>query len=129
MHGWLKQNLLVLLMHGDVFYSPEALFALKFSCSVKSVFTWVFIWLVKCSVLSKISSPHIGVKGLFLTPVRLYVTQRFSSLTPRLEMIGGKGEHEHDSGVGDGGGEGREGGERGRANRAEAFHLNFCQIV
>ena len=38
-------------------------------------------------------------------------------------MIGGKGEHEHDSGVGDGGGEG------GRANRAEAFHLNFCQIV
>ena len=22
MHGWLKQNLLVLLMHGDVFYSP-----------------------------------------------------------------------------------------------------------
>ena len=113
MHGWLKQNLLVLLMHGDVFYSPEALFALKFSCSVKSIFTWVFIWLVKCSVLSKISSPHIGVKGLFLTPVRLYVTQRFSSLTPRLKMIGGKGEHEHDSGVGDGGGEGREGGKEG----------------
>lgn len=85
---------------------------------------------MKCSVLSKISSPHIGVKGLFLTPVRLYVTQRLSSQTPRLKMIGGKGEHEHDSGVGDGGGEGREGGgERGRANRAEAFHLNFCQIV
>ena len=94
---------------------------------------------MKCSVLSKISSPHIGVKGLYLTPVRLYVTQRLSSLTPRLKMIGGKEEHEHDSGVGDGGGEGgrggreggkREGGgERGRANRAEAFHLNFCQIV
>lgn len=82
---------------------------------------------MKCSVLSKISSPHIGVKGLFLTPVRLYVTQRLSSLTPRLKMIGGKGEHEHDSGVGDGGGEGGRG-ERGRANRAEAFHLNFCQI-
>lgn len=101
------------------------MFALKFSCSVKSVFTWVFIWLVKCSVLSKISSPHIGVKGLFLTPVRLYVTQRLSSLTPRLKMIGGKEEHEHDSGVGDaGGGGGR--GERGRANRAEALHFNFC---
>lgn len=28
-------------------------------------------------------------------------------------MIGGKGEHEHDSGVGDGGGEGREGGKEG----------------
>lgn len=101
------------------------MFALKFSCSVESVFTWVFIWLVKCSVLSKISSPHIGVKGLFLTPVRLYVTQRLSSLTPRLKMIDGKGEHEHDSGVGDaGGGGGR--GERGRANRAEALHFNFC---
>lgn len=124
MHGWLKQNLLVLLMHGDVFYSPEALFALKFSCSVKSVFTWVFIWLVKCSVLSKISSPHIGVKGLFLTPVRLYVTQRFSSLTPRLKMIGGKGENTSTI-VGWVTGEGR----GGRANRAEAFHLNFCQIV
>ena len=67
---------------------------------------------MKCSVLSKISSPHIGVKGLFLTPVRLYVTQRLSSLTPRLKMIGGKGEHEHDSGVGDGGGEGGRGGKR-----------------
>ena len=66
------------------------------------------------------------MKGLYLTPVRLYVTQRLSSLTPRLKMIGGKGEHEHDSGVGDaGGGEG--GGKEGGLIVQRLFILIFAR--